>query len=83
MNPIRKLKQKLIIINSEKVTEQDVKITILDKNDNDSVFVQESLRMKLNENSPAGTVLGKLEATDKDSSTRHEFSFRKLNKIFN
>ncbi|XP_053369932.1 protocadherin gamma-C5-like isoform X1 [Clarias gariepinus] len=50
-------------------------ITVLDVNDNAPVFEQPPKLLSLLENSPIGTVVAKLNATDADSGTNGEVSY--------
>ncbi|XP_058263769.1 protocadherin gamma-C5-like isoform X2 [Hemibagrus wyckioides] len=50
-------------------------ITVLDVNDNPPVFEEPVKRVSLSENSPIGTVVAKLNATDADSGTNGEISY--------
>lgn len=50
-------------------------ITVLDVNDNPPVFEEPVKRVSLLENSPIGTVVAKLNATDADSGTNGEISY--------
>lgn len=50
-------------------------VTVLDVNDNAPVFDEPVKRVSLLENSPVGTIVAKLNATDVDSGTNGEISF--------
>lgn len=50
-------------------------VTVLDVNDNAPVFEEPVKRVSLLENSPVGTIVAKLNATDVDSGSNGEISF--------
>lgn len=47
-------------------------IDVINTNDNEPIFTQPEYRLKVLENSPKGTVVGKIEATDNDDGTFHK-----------
>lgn len=44
-------------------------VDVINSNDNEPIFTQLEYRMKVLENSPKGTVVGKVEAKDNDDGT--------------
>eukprot|EP00112_Aurelia_sp_Birch-Aquarium-sp1_P009383 Seg2065.2 transcript_id=Seg2065.2/GoldUCD/mRNA.D3Y31 product="Cadherin EGF LAG seven-pass G-type receptor 3" protein_id=Seg2065.2/GoldUCD/D3Y31 len=56
----------------------DIKVTVLDANDNKPIFQQRLYRFNISENTPAPQIIGHLNATDKDTGTNSALTYKIL-----